>query len=73
MSSSQSTRRRIQVHRINLGESPEVFGARIGVTGMTIRRLEAGKSITVRTAFLVANDMGIAVLNLWPTRLATAA
>lgn len=77
MSSSQATRRRIRIHRVNLGESPEVFGARIGVTGMTIRRIEQGKRMTVRTAFLIAKDMGLPVIDLWPpptsTRSAVAA
>lgn len=56
------------MHRMNLGESPEVFGARIGVSGMTIRRIERGKALTVRTAFLIAADMGVAVTELWPPR-----
>jgi len=75
MSSSRSTRDRIRTHRVNLGESPEAFGARIGVTGMTVRRAEKGKSITVRTAFLIAGDMGVSVTALWPssTRPAVAA
>ena len=54
------------MHRVNRGESPEAFGSRIGVTGMTIRRAERGRSITVRTAFLIAKDMGVAVVDLWP-------
>lgn len=73
MSSSQATRSRIRIHRINLGESPEVFGARIGVTGMTIRRVETGKRMTVRTAFVIAKDMGLAVVDLWPPTTRTAA
>ncbi len=74
MSSSQATRSRIRFHRINLGESPEAFGARIGVAGMTIRRIERGKSLTIRSAFVIAADMGLAVTDLWPpTRTPVAA
>jgi hypothetical protein len=42
---------------------------------MTVRRAEKGKSITVRTAFLIAGDMGVSVTALWPssTRPAVAA
>lgn len=73
MSSSQATRRRIRIHRINLGESPEAFGARIGVAGMTIRRIEQGKPLTVRSAFLIAADMKVAVTELWPPATRAAA
>jgi len=40
--SKQLARRRIQQHRVRLGLSPEQFGIRIGVSGMTVRRVEAG-------------------------------
>jgi transcriptional regulator with XRE-family HTH domain len=66
MQSSRVAGRRIQIHRVNLGESPEQFGGRIGVSGMTVRRIEGGKPLTVRTAFLIAADMQIAVTELWP-------
>lgn len=66
MQSNRVAGKRIRIHRINLGESPEVFGSRIGVSGMTVRRIENGKPLTVRTAFLIAEDMHVPVVELWP-------
>lgn len=40
--SNRVAARRIQQHRIRLGLSPEQFGLRIGCSGMTVRRVEAG-------------------------------
>lgn len=65
MQSNRVAGRRIKIHRVNLGESPEQFGGRIGVSGMTVRRIEEGKPLTVRTAFLIAADMQVAVTDLW--------
>jgi DNA-binding XRE family transcriptional regulator len=39
---TQLARRRIHEHRIRLGLSPEQYGLRIGVSGMTVRRVERG-------------------------------
>lgn len=51
---------------MNLGLSPEQFGWQIGVSGMTVRRIEAGGNLRTRTAFLIAQSMAIPVTDLWP-------
>lgn len=51
---------------MKLGESPEVFGARIGISGMTVRRIEEGKSLNLSTAFRIAVDMDEDLTDLWP-------
>lgn len=60
------------MHRVNLGLSPEAFGWQIGVSGMTVRRIEAGANVRTRTAFLIAQSMGVAVTELWPVAGRTA-
>jgi transcriptional regulator with XRE-family HTH domain len=59
--------RRIQDHRLNRGMSPEALGARVGVSGMTIRRLEDGKvkNPHVRSKFLIAQELGVDVVQLF--------
>jgi DNA-binding XRE family transcriptional regulator len=54
------------MHRVNLGLSPEQFGWQIGVSGMTVRRIEEGGNVRTRTAFLLAQNMGLHVTDLWP-------
>ena len=51
---------RLKVARIEQGMSPEEFGERYGVSGMTVRRLEDGrqKRLTARTMMLVAKGIG---------------
>lgn len=66
MRSNKVAGRRIREHRLNLGLSPEQFGWQVGVSGMTIRRIEGGKALRVRTAFLIAQHMGVPVTALWP-------
>lgn len=66
MASNRVAGRRIREHRINLGLSPERYGARIGVSGGTVRRIEAGMAPTVRTMFLIASDMEVRVTDLFP-------
>lgn len=76
MSSNKVAGRRLREHRVNLGLSPEAFGARIGVSGMTVRRIEDGYPLRVRTAFLIAQELEVDVIHLWPppaTRRAVAA
>lgn len=60
---------------MNLGLSPEQFGWRVGVSGMTVRRIEAGANVRTRTAFLIAQSMGVSVTDVWPlpSRKAVAA
>lgn len=60
----------IYLHRTRKGLSPERFGAMVGVSGMTIRRIEDGRakasSLHPRTKFLIAKHMGMPVEELWP-------
>lgn len=51
---------------MNLGLSPERFGYEVGVSGFTVRRIEDGQNLRVRTAFLIAQHMDIPVTELWP-------
>lgn len=53
--------------RLERGLSPEAFGAQVGVTGMTIRRLEDGrqKRLRARTMFLLAQEVGVPVQELF--------
>lgn len=72
MASNRVAGRRIREHRINLGLSPERYGARIGVSGGTVRRIEMGLAPTVRTMFLIASDMDVRVTDLFPSSAAGA-
>lgn len=61
------TGRRLRELRINKGLSPEQLGNRVGVSGRTIRRVEAGgMQPTVRTMFLIAQAFDAEVVDLWP-------
>lgn len=60
------TAHRLKALRVNRGMSPEQLGQRVGVSGMTIRRIEAGKPPTVRTMFLLAQEFDREVTDLWP-------
>lgn len=73
MASNRVAGRRVKEHRVNLGLSPERYGARIGVSGGTVRRIEAGLAPTVRTMFLIAKDMGLQVTDLFPIAARQAA
>lgn len=70
MKNSKTTGRRIQRHRRDMGMSPERFGEKLGVSGMTIRRIEQGQGLQDRTAFLIAGDLGVTVSELWPAQTA---
>jgi transcriptional regulator with XRE-family HTH domain len=53
--------------RVNRGLSPEELGARVGISGRTIRRVEEGRTRpTVRTMFLIALEFDCDVVDLWP-------
>lgn len=60
----------IYLHRISKGLSPERFGALVGLSGMTVRRIEDGRakasSLHPRTKFLISKQMGVPVSELWP-------
>lgn len=61
---------RIRSFRLDMGMSPETFGRQVGLSGMTIRRIEDGRanpaSLHPRTKFLIAEQMEEKVSALWP-------
>lgn len=57
----------LQRYRTNAGLSPEDLGMKVGLSGMTIRRVEHGVgSPTVRTRFRLARELGVEVTDIWP-------
>jgi hypothetical protein len=60
---------RVHAHRVGLALSPEQYGARIGVSGMTVRRVEQGYQPFRSTQGKFARDMRIEVTDLWPLAL----
>lgn len=67
MASKQQAGLQLRTYRVNAGLSPEELGARVGLSGMTIRRLEEGVGIpTMRTRFLIAKELGFQVTDIWP-------
>lgn len=61
--------RRIHQHRVRLGLSPEQYGVRIGCSGMTVRRVEAGYVPFRSTQAKFAKDLGLLVDDLFPLSL----
>lgn len=61
--------RRVHVHRVRLGLSPEQYGVRIGVSGMTVRRVEQGYTPFRSTQFKFASAQGVEVDDLFPLAL----
>jgi transcriptional regulator with XRE-family HTH domain len=62
--SNELARHRIHDHRVRLGLSPEQFALRIGVSGMTVRRVEKGY-----TPFLSTQQKFAAALDITHTDL----
>lgn len=64
---TKATGRRIRALRLERGLSPEQLGERVGLSGMTIRRLEDGrqKRTHPRTMFRIAQDAGVPVGELF--------
>lgn len=56
----------IQEERRELGLTPEALGAKIEISGRTIRRIEEGARPTVRTMFALAQEFDVEVRDLWP-------
>jgi transcriptional regulator with XRE-family HTH domain len=58
---------RVRLARIEQGMSPEQFGQKFGVSGMTIRRLEDGrqKRLTARSMMLIAKGCHVPVGELF--------
>jgi DNA-binding XRE family transcriptional regulator len=63
--SKQLPRRRIHQHRIRLGLSPEQYGIHIGVSGMTVRRVEEGYTPFLSTQAKFARAQGVTVDDLF--------
>lgn len=61
--------RRIHQHRVRLGLSPEQYGVRIGCSGMTVRRVEAGYVPFRSTQAKFAKDLDLQVDDLFPLSL----
>ena len=66
MASNRLAGSRVALHRSRLGLSPEQYGIRIGVSGMTVRRIEQGYRPFLSTQIKFAQDMGLLVDDLWP-------
>lgn len=70
MKSPNSSRRvphlRLKELRINAGMSPNTLAFRVGVSGKTIRMVEAGWIPTPRVQFQIAKEFGLLPLDLWP-------
>ena len=59
--------RKLQTLRINAGLSPNELGYRAGITGKTVRAIEAGTvHPTARVQFAVAAVFDLLPLDLWP-------
>jgi transcriptional regulator with XRE-family HTH domain len=73
--SKQLSAARIRQHRVRLGLSPEQYGVRIGVAGMTVRRVEKGYRPFLSTQAKFSRDLGLEVDELFglPTRRKVAA
>lgn len=52
--------------RINAGMSPNDLGYRAGVSGKTIRRIEAGHVPTPRVQYAIAQIFNLQPTDLWP-------
>lgn len=57
------------MHRVRLGLSPEQYGVHIGVSGMTVRRVEAGYTPFRSTQAKFAAALGVKVDELFPLSL----
>jgi DNA-binding XRE family transcriptional regulator len=60
---------RVHKHRVRSGLSPEQYGVHIGVSGMTVRRVEAGYTPFRSTQAKFARDMELEVDELFPLAL----
>jgi transcriptional regulator with XRE-family HTH domain len=69
MASNRLAGRRIHQHRVRLGLSPEQYGVLIGVSGMTVRRVEAGYTPFRSTQLKFAKDLGVEVDTIFPLSL----
>lgn len=63
--SNQLARHLIHQHRVRLALSPEQYGHRIKVSGMTVRRVERGYVPFLSTQGKFAADLGMTVDELF--------
>lgn len=63
--SNQLARHLIHQHRVRAGLSPEQYGERIHVSGMTVRRIEKGYTPFLSTQAKFAADLGMTVDQLF--------
>lgn len=63
--SMEHARKRIHEHRVGLGLSPEQYGYRIRVSGMTVRRVEEGFKPFLSTQAKFAADLGTTIADLF--------
>lgn len=70
MKSPNATRRiphqRLKALRVNAGMTPNDLAYRAGLTGKTVRMVEAGFVPTPRTQFAIAAVFEMQPLDLWP-------
>lgn len=55
----------VRQHRVKLGLSPEQYGQRIQVSGMTVRRVERGYTPFLSTQAKFAADLGLSLVDLF--------
>lgn len=67
MASTQMIGNQVRIARKEQGLSPEQFGAKYGVSGNTIRRLEDGrqKRLTARSMLKISQGIGVPVGELF--------
>lgn len=58
--------RRLQALRLNEGLSPNALAYRAGISGNTVRMVEAGFRPTPRVQFAIAEVFGLLPLDIWP-------
>lgn len=69
MASNRLAARRVHLHRVRLGLSPEQYGIHIGVSGQTVRRVESGYTPFRSTQVKFAGALGVEVDDLFPLSL----
>ena len=63
--SNELARRLIHQHRVRLALSPEQYGHRIGVSGMTVRRVEKGYTPFLSTQKKFADDLDMSITDVF--------
>jgi len=67
MASNRLAGDRVHLHRVRLGLSPEQYGSQVvKVSGMTVRRVEAGYTPFLSTQLKFAQALGVEIDDLFP-------